>query len=125
MIRFKQRGGFDNTKRYLRRLENINFKAILDRYGVQGVEALASHTPKDTGITADSWDYRISANSRGIIIQWTNSSSNEGVPIVILLQYGHGTANGAYVQGQDFINPAMKPVFERISDSIWKEVSKL
>lgn len=123
MIRFRHRGDFKNTERLLRSAKNINYRLILEKYARQGIQALASVTPKDSGVTSDSWGYEISPSKSGFKLSWTNSSVNEGVPIVILLQYGHGTRSGTYVQGRDFINPAMRPLFETIAENIWKEVT--
>jgi hypothetical protein len=125
LIKFTHRGSFKNTERYLRKLSDLELRNILIKYGVQGVTALRSNTPKDTGETADMWDYELKTRRNGFSIYWTNSNINEGIPIVILLQYGHGTRSGTFIEGVDFINPAMRPIFERIANDLWKEVTSL
>jgi hypothetical protein len=124
-IIFTQRGDFSKTKRYLRKLKEKNYRPILERYANEGLRILQSATPEDTGVTADSWSYKIVINGSKFSIQWLNNHTNNGIPIVILLQYGHGTRGGTFVEGRDFINPGMKPLFEKISEEIWKEVTSL
>ena len=123
MIRVVTKGNWSKTDRFLERCMNLVRLGVLDKYGQEGVYALANATPVDTGETADSWYYRITSNKRGVNIEWLNSSQNEGIPIVILLQYGHGFQNGGYYEGLDFINPALRPVFERIAEDAWKELT--
>ena len=123
MIKFTSKGDWSKTDRFLERCKNMFKLGELDKYGHEGVQVLKAATPKDSGNTAASWYYRISSNSRGLAIEWLNSSQNEGIPIVILLQYGHGLHQGGYVDGIDFINPALKPVFERISEDAWRELT--
>lgn len=123
MIKFTQKGDFKNIEKFLSRAKGRKFYQRLDSYGRQGVDALSKATPVDTGVTAGSWDYRIEISKTSISIVWTNSNQNQGIPIVVLIQYGHGTRNGGYVQPNDFINPTMKPLFEEIADSIWTEVT--
>lgn len=106
-------------------MNNLSLADILNRYGRSGVEALKRATPVDTGNTASRWGYKISTGKKGASITWTNDSKSNGVPIVILLQYGHSTRNGGYVSGVDFINPALRKIFNEMSDTIWKEVVKL
>lgn len=125
MIKFRHFGNFKRTEKLLDNATKINFLNILESYGNEGVLALSSSTPKDTGITADSWGYEVKNGKKGYTISWTNSSENKGIPIVILIQYGHGTGNGAYVQGRDFINPAITPVLDKIAEKLWEEVAKL
>jgi len=126
LITFRNYGNFDRTERYLKRLKLKNFRPIVERYARQGVEVLGSNTPKDSGVSADSWGFRIAQTKDGFYIAWTNNNVTPGgTPIVILLQYGHGTRGGTYVAGQDFINPVMKPLFEQLSHDLWKEVSRL
>lgn len=125
MIKFRLRGDFNNTEKFLEGAKKMNIRGILARHASEGVIALRSATPKDTGETADSWDYEIMSNRGGYTITWTNSNLVDGVPVVILLQYGHGTRSGTFVEGRDFINPAMRPIFERIAENIWKEVESL
>lgn len=124
-IIFTQRGDFSRTERYLRKLKEKNYRPILERYANAGLQILRSATPEDTGVTADSWSYKIVINRSKFSIQWLNNHENNGIPIVILLQYGHGTRGGTFVEGRDFINPGMKPLFEKISEEIWKEVTSL
>jgi len=95
----------------------------LDRYGQAGVDALSSATPLDSGETASSWGYRIKKRKNSVVIEWTNSNVVDGVPIAVILQYGHGTRNGGYVQGRDYINPAIRSIFDQIAADVWKEVS--
>ena len=124
-ITFTQRGDFSKTHKYLMKLRNLRYRPILERYANVGTNALRSVTPKDTGETASSWSHKIVITRTGFSIQWFNDHTNNNIPIVILLQYGHGTRGGSFVQGIDFINPAMKPIFDRISEEIWKEVTSL
>jgi len=124
MIKVKCTGDFKNTTKFLERAQKMSVTEILNRYGKEGVKALAAATPKDTGETASKWNYEITTGRNKSSVTWTNDSQNDGVPIVILIQYGHGTKNGGYVSGVDFINPAIKGVMDRLADSIWKEVTK-
>lgn len=123
MITFKHRGDFNNTERFFKRAQKMDFYRNLEKYARAGVAALASATPVDTGLTATSWDYEIRKEKNKISIYWTNSNIQNGVPIAIILQYGHGTNNGGYVQGRDYINPAIQPIFDQIAESAWKEVT--
>lgn len=123
MIRVSVKGDFKKTNSFLERAKNLFRFGILDKYGRRGVDALRAATPKDTGETANAWYYRIVRNRIGVAIEWLNSSKNEGIPIVILLQYGHGFQNGGFYEGLDFINPAMRPVFKQIADDAWKELT--
>lgn len=123
MLSFKHRGNFNNLEKFLKKSTNMNLRSILEKYGQEGVNALASSTPVDSGLTASSWSFEIRQNGSNVSIVWTNSNINKGVPIAIILQYGHGTKNGGYVQGRDYINPAMRPVFDKIADLAWKEVT--
>lgn len=124
MIFFKQSGNFNNTEEFIKRVQNLDVESILRRYGQMGVDALSAATPVDSSLTANSWSYDIISNKKGVSISWTNSNVVDGVPVVILLQYGHGTGNGGYVRGKDFINPAIRPVFRTIADAIWREVAR-
>ena len=124
MITLQSKGSFNNTYRFLEFLNRKEYFKRLNEYGQKGVDALSAATPKKTGLTAASWSYEIKEKLNGLEIIWTNSNKTEnGIPIVILLQYGHGTSGGAYVQGRDFINPALKPIFDQIADDVWKEVT--
>lgn len=125
MITFRHKGGFTNTTRYLERIKEVARRGILDKYGAEGVAALASATPVDSGLTASSWYYKIEHRSGGSTLAFFNSNVQDGVPIAVVLQYGHGTRNGGWVEGRDYINPAIRPIFDRIADSAWKEVTKL
>lgn len=124
-IRFIHKGDLSATMNFLTGIKNRKFLNSLDKYGRKGVEALSLATPVDTGKTAASWSYEIHHYSGGCSIIWTNSNVNKGENIAILIQYGHGTRNGGYVQGRDYINPALRPVFDEIADSAWKEVTNL
>jgi hypothetical protein len=125
MISFRQKGDFSKLDRFLERAKSVARLSILDKYGREGVAALASATPVDTGKTADSWFYEISHDNRSATITFSNSNINDGVPIAIVLQYGHGTGTGGWVEGRDYINPAIQPVFDRIVDEAWEEVTKI
>ena len=125
MIKISNRGDFSKTYKFLNGVSKGDIFHRLEAYGKEGVNALASATPVDTGITAASWNYKISKRDGQVTITWTNSNLANGIPIVVLLQYGHATRNGGYVQGRDFINPAIQPIFDKIAESAWKEVTKL
>ena len=123
MIRIKQSGDFSKTERFLKKAQKMDFYKVLGKYARAGVNALASATPVDSGLTASSWDYEIVKEKNRISIYWTNLNINKGVPIAVILQYGHGTNGGGYVQGRDYINPAIQPIFDQIADAAWKEVT--
>lgn len=125
MISFKQKGDFSNLSRFLEKAKETIKIGDLDRYGREGVAALSSVTPVDTGLTATSWYYKIERGNGSISISFHNSNIQNGVPIAIILQYGHGTRNGGWVEGRDYINPAIQPLFDKIADNAWKEVRKL
>ena len=125
MIVITQSGNFNNTERFLNGAKKLDIKRILESYAKEGVRALSSATPVDSGLTASSWDYKIDISKGSYSISWTNSNVVDGVPIAIILQYGHGTGTGGYVQGRDYINPALRPIFDKIADSVWREVSSL
>lgn len=124
MISFKVSGSTESTERYLRSKQKMNLGSILAKYGAQGVAALRAATPKDSGLTAASWTYKIDKNRNGFSISWHNTDIESGFPVAIMLQYGYSTGTGGYVAGLDYINPAMKPVFDRIADQVWKEVTR-
>lgn len=124
MIRVESSGNFDKTRAFFNRIFNNDELSNLDRYGQMGVEALASATPVRSGLTANSWGYRIIDDGPRTTIEWYNDNMVEGTPLVILLQYGHATGTGGYVEGHDFINPAIQPIFDMIADEVWKEVTK-
>lgn len=119
----KQSGDFKKLEKFLKRMNKADFRLYLEKYGQKGVAALSSATPVDSGETASSWGYEVHRSGKTYKISWTNSHMEKGVVIAILIQYGHGTRNGGYVQGRDFINPAIRPVFDRIAEEIWKEVT--
>ena len=125
MISFRQKGDFSKLNRYLDRVKEVARLSILDKYGREGVAALSSATPVDSGETANSWSYEISHSNGSASITFNNSHINQGVPIAIILQYGHGTGTGGWVEGRDYINPAIQPIFDKIVDAAWKEVTKL
>lgn len=125
MISFRQKGNFNKATRYLERARQVVHLGMLDKYGREGVAALASATPKDTGETASSWDYVIENKKGSVTISFINSNIQNGVPIAIILQYGHGTGTGGWVQGRDYINPAIRPVFDKIVNEAWREVTKV
>ena len=122
LIRITSKGDFDNTFRFLKKMSNFKVNKILEKYGAMGVSALAAATPVDSGLTANSWGYEISVEKEGATIHWTNTNQNNGVYIAVILQYGHGTGTGGYVQGRDYINPAIRPVFDKIAEEAWMEV---
>lgn len=124
MISFKHTGDFSKTTKFLERAKRGDYLKVLDKYGKEGVKALSSATPVDSGTTANSWSYKIEKGNSSAKISFLNSNINKGVPIAIILQYGHGTRNGGYVQGRDYINPAIQPIFDRIANEAWKEVTK-
>ncbi len=125
MITFRQKGDFSKLNRFLERAKETVRLGDLDRYGREGVAALASATPVDSGKTASSWYYEITRTKGGVAISFKNSNINKGVPIAIILQYGHATGNGGWVQGRDYINPAIRPIFDKLANDAWKEVKKL
>lgn len=125
MISFRQKGDFSKLNRYLERVKEAANIGVLDKYGREGVAALASATPVESGLTARSWYYEIHRQNGSVSIEFYNSNVNKGVPIAIILQYGHGTGTGGWVQGRDYINPAIQPIFDKIADDAWKEVTKV
>ena len=125
MISFRQKGDFSKLTRYLERVKEAVHVGDLDKYGREGVAALASATPVDSGNTANSWYYKIENKKESASITFYNSNIQNGVPIAIILQYGHGTGTGGWVEGRDYINPAIQPVFDRLADEAWKEVSNV
>lgn len=126
MIRIQHKGNFDHVEGFFKKVKAKELYSKLDSYGKLGVIALALNTPVRTGKTASSWSYEIRQSGGEVSICWKNDNLiKTGVPLVILLQYGHGTRNGGYVQGRDFINPAIQPVFDEIAENVWKELTKL
>ena len=125
MISFRQKGDFSKLTSFLERAKEYVKIGDLDKYGREGVAALSSATPVDSGKTAGSWSYEITNKNGSVTISFNNSNIQNGVPIAIILQYGHGTKNGGWVQGRDYINPAIQPVFDEIVDKAWREVTKI
>lgn len=123
MISFVQKGDLRRTKNFLNRNKKLDY-SILNKFGREGVEALSRATPVDTGLTANSWYYKINQNGGSVSLQFLNSNVQNGVPIAIIIQYGHGTGTGGYVQGIDYINPSIQPVFEKLLDEMWREVRR-
>lgn len=124
MISFRHKGDFSKTRSFLERGKSVPQRQLLEKYGKEGVAALASATPVDSGTTANSWFYEIEHSAGSSVIRFNNSHINQGVPIAIILQYGHGTGTGGWVAGRDYINPAVRPVFDRLVDEAWREVTK-
>lgn len=124
MITFTQKGDFSKLDGYLNNLKVLFGHSNLDRYGKKGVQALSSATPYDSGNTAGSWYYKISKNGNTTSLEFCNSNINDGVQIAVILQYGHGTGNGGWIEGRDYINPAIQPIFDEILNDMWKEVCK-
>lgn len=125
MIEITQKGNFDHTERYLNRLKSDQLSAVLNRYGSLGVAALSNATPRESGRTAGSWYYTVVSRTGYYSIRWHNSHVEDGVPIAIILQYGHGTRTGGYVEGRDYIMPAMRSIFDQMAAEAWKEVTKV
>ena len=125
MVTFRQKGDFSKLTRFLEKAKEVVHLGDLNKYGRAGVAALASATPVDSGETAGSWYYKITNKSDSAVISFRNSNIQNGVPIAIILQYGHGTGTGGWVQGRDYINPAIQPIFDQIANNAWREVTKL
>ena len=125
MISFRQKGDFSKLTKFLEKAKETVKIGDLDKYGREGVAALASATPVDSGLTANSWYYKIEQKKGSISIGFYNKNIQNGVPIAIILQYGHATRNGGWVQGRDYINPAIQPIFDQIASHAWKEVTEL
>lgn len=125
MIKLTSKGDFSKVTKYFQGLKNASKLNILDKYGAEGVRALSSATPVKTGLTANSWYYEIKRSSGTSEIEFKNSNVNDGVLIAVILQHGHGTRNGGWVAGRDYINPAIQPIFDKIVEEAWKEVTKL
>lgn len=124
MIRVTTKGSFDNVEKFLNRMKRNEQFSALDRFGPVGVAALISATPKESSLTANSWTYEIIQKRGYYAIMWKNTHVEDGVPIAVILQYGHGTRTGGYVEGRDYINPAIQPVFDQIVTDMWKVVTK-
>lgn len=122
-ISVHSKGDFKKTEKLLKKSFGKDYRSILERYAKQGVEALSKNTPVDTGQTAASWYYEIVQNGSNFSIQWKNSNIQNGMVIALLLQYGHGTRGGGYVEGRDYINPALRPIFDKMAEAAWKEIT--
>lgn len=125
MIKFKQKGDFKKTAAFMEKALNLFNRSLFDKYGEEGVRALQEATPKDTGLTAASWSYEIVKRDGSVSIEFHNTNINKGIPIAIILQYGHGTGTGGWVEGIDYINPALRPVFEKMAENVWKEATRV
>jgi hypothetical protein len=125
MISFSESGDFNNTERYLEHLSRDDLGSILNKYGSLGVNALANATPVDSGRTSESWYFTIESRRGYYSIRWHNNNENEGENIAVLIQYGHGTGTGGYVQGRDYIMPAIRPIFDQIAAEAWREVTQV
>jgi len=125
MITISQKGDFEALTKYLKKTSTVLNNVNLDKYGKEGVALLSMNTPKQTGATASSWNYKVVKNNKELSLQFYNTNVVNGSNIAILLQYGHGTRNGGYVQGIDYINPSVKPLFEKLANDVWREVTKL
>ena len=123
MITFSNKGNFEKTTKFLNYMKKRDARQILDKYGRKGVALLSQNTPVDSGKTASSWNYEIHSSKGVYSIVWTNSNVVNGVNIAVILQYGHGTRNGGYVQGRDYINPATAKVFDEMTEELWREVT--
>ena len=124
-VSFRHKGDFSRVTKYLEKAKRNASVRDLERFGREGVAALSSATPVDTGLTANSWTYEITRSNGSATISFHNTNIQNGVPIAIILQYGHGTRNGGWVQGRDYINPAIQPIFDRLANEAWREVTKL
>lgn len=125
MISFRHRGDFSKVTKYLNNLKNKNYINAVRKYAQRGVDALASATPVDSGLTASSWYYKIKDENGRVTISFCNSNIQNGVPIAIIIQYGHGTGTGGWVEGRDYINPSIQPIFNEIANEAWREVTAL
>lgn len=125
MLRFTHKGDFSKTTKFLEKVKRVVHTSTLDKYAKRGVAALSAATPVDTGLTASSWSYEIVNTAGSISINFKNSNVQNGVPIAIVLHYGHATGNGGWVEGRDYINPAIQPIFDELKDELWREVTNL
>lgn len=125
MFSFTSKGSFKNTEAYLRKLAKLDVRSVLEAAGAEGVRALQAATPRDSGVAAESWDYKLAMFNGGARLTWINTDIENGYNVVIGIQYGHGTGTGGYIEGRDFINPAMQPVFDQIAEKVWKAVTSV
>lgn len=125
MIKIKQKGDFRKTEKFLKKALSRKYMYVLQKYGEYGVNALTAATPVDSGRTAVSWRYAIEKKDSSISVVWYNDNINKGVNIALILQYGHGTRNGGWVEGRDYINPALQPIFDKLAELAWKEVTAI
>lgn len=123
MLSVESSGSFVNMEKFLKAMQKLSIRQIAEKQAQRGVQALIAGTPRDSGIAAKSWGYKIRQNGSGCTIQWTNSDVENGFPVAVALQYGYGTGTGGFVQGRDYINPAMRPVFDSIAEEVWKAVT--
>jgi hypothetical protein len=123
MVQFTTSGSFSKTEKFLSFVRTGRMYGFLEGHAQRGAAALAAATPVDSGLTAESWTYEIKRSPGGVTITWLNSNRENGFPVAIMLQYGHGTGTGGYVQGRDYINPAIRPIFDQIADSVWRAVT--
>lgn len=123
MVSFTSEGSFDKTEKFLRAMIKLDVGKLLDSAGKKGVAALSKATPRDSGLASGSWGYLIQKTSSSVMIGWTNSDVEHGFPVALMIQYGHGTGTGGYIQGKDYINPAMRPIFDEIAETVWKAVT--
>lgn len=121
-ISLRSKGNFDKTEKFLKASVNSTRNLKLDKYGKRGVAALSAATPVESGLTASSWEYKIEKTKGKATLKFYNKNIQNGVPIAIILQYGHGTKNGGWVEGRDYINPALRPIFDEMAEAVWKEV---
>lgn len=124
MIQCTVKGDFKMTRNFLKRMQKLDFESLLEKYAEEGVEALASATPKRTGKTAASWTYEIEKRPGRISVFWNNTNIQDGVPIALIIDTGHGTGQGVYIEGRHYISPAIQPIFDKIVDAVQKEVAK-
>lgn len=125
MISFVHKGNFDKTEKFLKKSFGKDYRSVLERFGQRGVTALSAATPIESGQTANSWSYDIIQNDDTISIVWNNDHIVKGVNIAVILQYGHGTRNGGWVQGRDYINPALRLIFDELAEAAWREVTRI
>ena len=124
MITIESQGEWKLTRNWFDRMTRLDLALIMNQFGKEGVSALAAATPSRSGLTSKSWNYEVTRKGNNWKITWTNSNVNKGANIAVLIQYGHGTRNGGYVVGRDYINPAIRPVFDKIAQKAWKEVTR-